>query len=64
MSDVHRVTEISVSTESTEPLTGVVQVKYRRREDQIRNNGRSGAQDLHRTRALSHAMTGPDCHFG
>ena len=26
MSDVHRVTEISVSTESTEPLTGVVRV--------------------------------------
>jgi hypothetical protein len=27
MSDIHKVTEISISTKSTEPLTGIIQVK-------------------------------------
>ena len=39
MTELSRITEITVSTKSTEPLTGVVQLSTTEAGNQVRDNG-------------------------
>ena len=56
MDDAHRITEVIVLTKSTEPLTGIVKMRTADSGNEIRDNRRPGAQNLHRSRALSHSI--------